>query len=52
LGRVAQAFGKRPAEGHGHGDVEAAADHRQAKLFALRRGDADGASQLTHLPGS
>jgi hypothetical protein len=52
LGRVPQAFGKRPAEGHGHGDVEAAADHRQAKLFALRRGDADAASQLTHLPGS
>jgi hypothetical protein len=52
LGRGAQAFGKRPAEGYGHGEVEAAADHRQAKLFALRRGDADAASQLTHLPGS
>jgi hypothetical protein len=34
LGRVPQAFGKRPAEGHGHGDVEAAADHRQARRFA------------------
>src|ERR1019366_44146 len=40
LGRVTQAFGERPAEGNGHGDVEAAADHRQAKLFALRGGDA------------
>src|SRR5450432_4019122 len=40
LGCVTQAFGERPAERDGHGDVEAAADHRQAKRFAGRRGEA------------
>src|ERR1035438_6365209 len=40
LGRMAQAFGERPAERHGHRDIEAAADHGQAKLFPGGGGNA------------
>src|ERR1019366_10459325 len=40
LGGMAQAFGERPAERHGHRDVEAAADRCQTELFPGGRGNA------------
>ena len=48
---MAQTFGKRQAEGHGHADIETAADQGQAQLLTFGGGDAHAGVATDALAG-